>query len=150
MDGFKWTDTTEGQRVEGQAPSSSEAEESPTTREFIERGNRRRRLCRMSCVGVGDPGSNLEATSGLGDGRHRDIEVAGGEAFVVNPAAIEAQTLGFYCEVTDGAYGRLGDQIDAGFESPFRHGRNLLRNPEQPDGELVDWGLWFPLGKFCN
>ena len=104
----------------------------------------------MPCIGVGDPGSDLEAASGLGDGRHRDVQIAGGEALVVHPAPVEAETLGFHCEVADNAHGRLGDQVDAGSESPFRHTGNLLPDPRPLGGELVDGSLWFPPGNFCN
>ena len=69
---------------------------------------------------------------------------------VICALAVEAETLGFHCEVADNAYGRLGDQVDAGSESPFRHTGNLLPDPRPLGGELVDGSLWFPPGNFCN
>ena len=77
----------DAERAEREAATRTEAEEGPSVTELVERCDGGGGGGGVPRVGVGDSGAEPDARRGLGDGGKRDVDVAGGKAFVVDPAA---------------------------------------------------------------
>ena len=115
-DGFQRLYLLDSQWVERQAPARSQAQECTAARKFVKGGNRCGRLCWMSGVGVGDARSDLQPLGGLGYRGHGHVEVPSREALVIDPAALETESLGLRGQRAHEAHRCLGDQVDAAAE----------------------------------